>query len=244
MNPDRFVTGVSADWRRERTISRWQRLIPGKNAEGEACEPKAEIVQAQLATVEVWENATRYANATLEDLDVPLVAIHSDASTDLSGIAIVAKHVPLLERTKERQPLFAIAETDLASVVLVASGNYYGQPQLALAGEKVELDLVWPAPRFPLPTPERDLADTWELDAGVKSLVDVVAERQGITHPAAKDTILRVIEDNAWLKSVMPEPEKLDALGNVIDPAADDSDEDDDSADDEKPAVEDDDAGK
>ena len=198
------------------------------------------LVQAELAVEAVWENLTRYMNTTLEDLDVPLVAVQSDASTDLSGIAIVAKHVPLLERTKERQPLFAIAETDLAGVVLVAAGNYYGQPQLALAGESVELDLVWPAPRFPLPTPERDLADTWELDNGVKSLVDVVAERQGSTHPAAKETIERVIADNAWLKSVMPKPDVVDAQGNVIDPDADDDPDDDDDLE-KKPDVEDDD---
>lgn len=223
-NPDRFLFGVSSSWRREKKIDRWQLLPPGKDAEGEAADPRAELVQATLEVESVWENASRYANLTLEELDVPLVAVHSDVSTDLSGIAIVAKHIPLLERTLERQPLFAVAECELASMVLMVGGMSYAADDpdgaLATASEECALELTWPPPTMPLPTPERDAADKFEMDEGISSLVGVVAKRHGFTIEQSKEAILEVIEQNKWLKSVMPPPETLDALGNVVDPNA------------------------
>jgi hypothetical protein len=208
MNPDRFLRGVSTGWRREKAIDRWQHLVPGKDSQGEASiVPEAFLVQAELATEQVWYNATTYANTTLEELEVPLVAVHNDASTDLSGIAVVAKHIPLLDRTRERQPLFTSAEADLASMVLMVAGSAYGQAALTAAAAKSDLEILWPTPRFPLPTPERDAQDKWELDEGAKSLVDVVAERKGLTDVQAREVIERVAEDNRWLATVLPPPQ-------------------------------------
>ncbi len=222
MDPDQFLTGVSTSWRNEKKAGRWRRLTPGLDAAGDSAkEPKAFIIQPDLAVQDVWEDATKYVNTTLEDLDVPLIAVHVDATAEISGIAVVAKHLPLLERTKERQPLFAIAEKGLASVTLMVAGMAYGKAELAAAAAEVDLELGWPTPAMPMPTPERDIADAWSMDQGEKSLVGVVAARAGMTLDQAKDAILAVIEENKWLKSVMPPPEKLDALGNVIDPNAD-----------------------
>ena len=213
MTGDRFLVDVTESFRREKVPGRWQHLKGRKSDDG--VEPKALIVQPQLNTELIWLNINNYANMVLEELEVPLVAVHSDAATDLSGIAIVAKHLPLLDRARSRQPDFAVAETDLAAVILTAAGNYYaGDPAggptfagaLLDAGGAPELSLLWPEPRMPLPTPERDLQDKFELDEGIKSLVEVVAERDGSTHDEAKDHIERVIKDNQWLASIMPRP--------------------------------------
>jgi hypothetical protein len=207
MDPDRFLRGVSASWRREKRAGQWQVLTPGKNAEGDAAkDPEALIVQADLAIEAVWFNAQAYTNNTFEDLDVPLVAVRIDASTDLSGIAIVGKHMPLIERARERQPVFAIAEKDLAAMVLHVAGAAYNEPALTAASVDVDMELLWPAPRFPLPTPERDLEDKWEMDEGAKSLIDVVAEREGCTHEEAWEVIVRVQEDNAKLATILQPP--------------------------------------
>jgi hypothetical protein len=164
-------------------------------------------VQADLATEQVWYNAQTYANQTLEDLDVPLAAVRMDASTDRSGIAIVAKHIPLLERTRGRQPQFTQAETELAEMILTVAGNSYPEASsLAAVGTDLDYAVTWPTPRFPLPTPERDLQDKWEMDEGIKSLIDVVAERNGQTAEQAKEHIERVAEDNKWLATILPPP--------------------------------------
>jgi hypothetical protein len=248
MDPDRFLTGISTAFRREKRPGNWQILTPGKNAEGDAADPKAFLLQGDLSTESVWYNVQQYMNGTFEELDVPLVAVRADASTDLSGIAIVAKHLPLLARTRSRQPDWAVAEADLVEVVLTCAGNFYAGsivPAILRAAEKPKLELTWPEPRMPMPTPERDLQDAWEMDQGVSSLVGVVAQRYGITLEQAKEKIEQVIEENKWLKSVMPPPAPLDKNGNpvpvdkdgkpIVLPDPDDPDDDDDDEDDDTP---------
>lgn len=216
MDPDRFTRNVSSTFRRERNRGRWQELpatAAGKTGD-DAKEPDAFLVQATLAVEQVWGNIKAYADATIEELDVPLVAVRMDAATDLSGVAIVAKQLPLLQRTKQRQQdPFTQHETDLAGMVLTVYGTYYGEPAIAAAGKDPRLTLIWPEPSFPLPTPERDAEDQADLEAGRKSLVQIVAERNGVTAEQAKQHLERVIDDNVWYadllkrKGVAPEPE-------------------------------------
>lgn len=205
MDPDRFTRGVSPSWRREKRAGQWQALVPNKSTlEDGGVQPEAFLVQGKMATEEIWYNIQSYVNNTLEDLDVPLVAVRDDTNQHLSGIAIAAKYLPLLERTRARQPLFGVAETDLAEMVLMVAGSAYGKPELQAAAADLDLNLVWPIPRTPLTDTSADLHDKFELDEGIKSLVDVVAGRQGITHDQAKEQIQRVAEDNKWLATVLP----------------------------------------
>src|SRR5262249_31627545 len=125
-----------------------------------------------------------------------------DASTDLSGIAIVAKHLPLLQRTKARQPQFTRAEDDLKTMVLTVAGNFYPDPAL-LAAADAELAVVWPSPKFPLPTPARDAAEAADTEAGRKSTVQVTAERNGMTDDQAKEHLGRVLDDNRWYADLL-----------------------------------------
>lgn len=213
MDPDRFTTGVSPSWRREKRSGNWQALTPNKSTlEDGGVQPSAFLVQGQLATDHVWYNITTYQNSVLEELDVPLPAIRADLSQNLSGIAIVAKHLPLLERARMRQSRFTSAETDLARTVLQVAGAGYGIPALTQAAVDTELVVTWPAPKFALPSSDQDLQDTWMLDQGVKSLVDVVAERGGFTNDQAKEQIERVADDNRWLATVLNPPVPLPSM--------------------------------
>lgn len=198
MDPDRFLRNVGAKFRREKNRSRWQPLpaVQGSKDGENNLEPDAFLVQAQLKAEEVWGDIKSYADSTIEELDVPLVAIRMDSSTDLSGVAIVGKMLPLLQRTKQRQAdPFTQHESDVASLVLMVHGAYYSDARTLAAGSDPNLDLVWPEPAFPLPTPERDAEDQADIDAGRKSLAQVVAERNGMTMDQAWDHLDRVLED-------------------------------------------------
>lgn len=196
LNPDKYYINVSANQRDEKRPGGWQHLRPGLDAEGDAAkEPKAVIVQTDMRVQEVWMNIMNYANCTLEELDVPLVAIREDASTDLSGIAIVAKHLPLLARTKARQVPFGLYETKLATLALNVCGTFYSIPQLAAAGTAPSLLTNFPPPSFPLPTPERDAADLFELEQGWTSELMIVQKRYGMTREQALDHLKQVAKD-------------------------------------------------
>jgi hypothetical protein len=210
MDPDRFTLGVSAAWRREKRPGNWQSLTPNRSTlEDGGVQPSAFLVQAALAVDHVWYNITTYANQVLEDLDVPVAAIRADTSQHLSGVAIVAKQLPLLDRLRGRQPRFTVAEVDLARMVLTVAG-------LIAPGREIELGVTWPTPKFALPSPEQDSQDTWMLDNGVKSLVDVVAERGGFTTDQAKEQIVRIAADNTWLATVLVPPAPLTGLPGTI----------------------------
>lgn len=215
MDPDRFLRNVAVNFRREKNRGRWQLLPPTPVAkQGDSnLEAEAFLVQAQLAVEQVWGNIKAYVDTTVEELDVPLTAVRMDASTDLSGVAIVAKQLPLLQRTKQRQcEPFGKHEADLAEMVLTVYGNYYDDAAILAAAADPKLALIWPEPSFPLPTPERDVEDQADLDSGRKSLVQIVAERNGTTTEQAKEHLERVLDDAKWYadllksKGMAPEP--------------------------------------
>jgi hypothetical protein len=122
----------------------------------------------------------------------------------MSGIALQTKLAPLISRAKQRQEPFSKYENDLAKRVVLAAGNYYGIPALADASSSLAITCVWPEPSFPDPSPERDGSDDWELERGVKSLIDVVAERRGVTREKALELIKQVSDDNEDLAEFFP----------------------------------------
>jgi hypothetical protein len=206
MNPDAFLRGVAAEWRREKRPGGWQPLIAAIGPDGEQqAPPEAFYVQPQLSVDHAWFDIEKYANSTLEELDVPLVAVRDYASTDLSGIAIVARSIPLLSRTKGRQVPFIAYETALARLILSVAGNYYGEESLAAAAA-ASLSVTFPTPRFPLPTPERDAEDQFEVENHIKSLLMVIQERKGMTRDQAIEHVEQVKEDDDLLTQLYPEP--------------------------------------
>lgn len=205
IDPDRFLRNVSPAWRREKRPGAWQRLEPDVKAlqPESGIQPEAFFAQPTVNTEAGWADVRQYADSLLEEMDVPLTAVRDGNPVEMSGVALQTKLRPLLERVRQRQLPFARYEQDLARVILTAAGNYYKIGPLLDASD-AELTLVWPEPTFGDPSPERDGADDWELSHGIKSLVDVVAERRGVTREKALEIIEQVHDDNEALEEFFP----------------------------------------
>lgn len=235
--PPGFTRHVSAAFRRENRPGGFQPLTPDlQAAESQGTiEPDAFYVQPELNIDELIADDVHYANSVLEDLDVPLRAVRDSLDADPSGISLVIRILPLLQRAKKRQRPFGSYERELCGTILCAAGNFYGEPRLLAAAVAPELELVWPEPQFPLPTQERDQQDEWEMAHGIKSLVDVTAERIGATREQALDRLKQVEKDNralAKLFEVVPAgtapaaaPGPADAKDEPPDPAAEEDEE-------------------
>jgi hypothetical protein len=150
-------------------------------------EPKLEYLQAQLAVEAAWYDLKTYADSALEELEVPLTVVRSDATTELSGVAIIAKSLPLVERTRGRQPEWTELEQALAAKSLAVAGLHYGQPALAAAAMNPRLVCTWPEPKTPLPTADQNEIDEWDLTNRMSDPIEVLARRRGITLQQAEE---------------------------------------------------------
>jgi hypothetical protein len=167
---------------------------PAVKTGDQAGQPELGYLQAQLGVQDAWADLRAFLDSTCEELEIPITVIRSDSSTDLSGVAIVAKQMPLIDRTRARQVQFAETEKDLAATVLAVYGTWYGDESCLQAARESQLCVVWPEPKIPLPTPDRDLADAWELDQGLTDPIEVLARRRGITLAQALELAEQIAE--------------------------------------------------
>jgi hypothetical protein len=170
-------------------------------------EPDAKYLQAELAVEQVWSDVKEFMGQLAEAIDLPPSALRLDYSDAPSGISIVIRSAPLLTRARQRRPIFQWAETELAQIVCQVYGGHYDQPALVKAAKNLRMLLSWPEPRIPIPGPERDAADEWELSLGSKSRVNVIQERYGLTREQAIDHLKQVAEDEEEAKAILPQPE-------------------------------------
>ena len=96
------------------------------------------------------------------------------------GSRLIIKAAPLLTRARQRRPIYQLAELCLARKILTACGNHYGHADLVEQAKQLELLLAWAEPRIPIPGPDRDQSDEWEMQVGIKSRVAVCMERYGL----------------------------------------------------------------
>ena len=214
LNPRAFLRNVATNTRFLERVGAFLHLKPPPGAvEGDnTMQPDAFYLQAESGVEAAWYNVKSYADLTIEELEVPLTAVRSDAATDLSGIAIVAKTLPLIEYTRERQPQFTEHEANLAQCILaVAGGGYDGGEGLLSAAADPQFECIWPEPCLPIPTPERDQQDAAELDAGLTDPIEVLARRRGLTLQQAEDLAMAIAARrkrwNAIMKDTEPAPE-------------------------------------
>jgi hypothetical protein len=149
---------------------------------------EAKIFQAQpsLQVEEVWGHIDSYADRVLAALDLPLTVSPRERTYAESGVALMVRRQPMLDAWKARQPLFSAAEEKLAQVA----------DRVATRQDRtISLVVSFPEPRIPLPTPERNDADTWELDQGLTSRVRLLQERKGLTRAQALDWMRQTVED-------------------------------------------------
>jgi hypothetical protein len=134
-------------------------------------EPSAEYLQAQLAIESIWVDLEKYMKQVATAVNLPYSALELQYEDASSGIALIIKAAPLLTRARQRRPIYQLAELCLARKILTACGNHYGHADLVDQAKQLELLLAWAEPRIPIPGPDRDQSDEWEMQVGIKSRV-------------------------------------------------------------------------
>ena len=199
-NPIGLFINVGSEFNPETGPGRFLRLNRKTNYTGDGFaddgDPDAKYLQAELAVEQAWQDVREFMGQIAEASDLPPSSLRLDYNDAPSGISIVIRAFPLLTRARQRRPIYQRAETDLARVICTAAGNYYGKPELAAAGEQLRMLLSWPEPRIPVPGPERDDSDGWELGQRIKSRVQVVMERYGLPTREQAIAHLKQVEDD------------------------------------------------
>ena len=175
-------------------------------------DPDARYLQAQLAIEEVWADIRHTLDQAAEACDLPPSALRLDYTDAPSGISIVARAFPLMERARCRRPIFQRAETDLIRLICRVYGRMAGDRAIEAAATTVKVLLAWPEPRVPIPGPDRDQTDSFEIGLGIKSRVNVVEERCGLTRDQAIRHIEQVAEDERAAAAILPKPEEAPPL--------------------------------
>jgi hypothetical protein len=192
---------------------RFMRLVrggTGYTGEGFAAdgEPSAEYLQAQLAIESIWVDLEKYIRTVCTAVRLPYSSLELQWDDATSGIALVIKMAPLLTRARQRRPIYQLAEVALAKTILTCTGNHYGHVDLVTQAKTLQLLLAWAEPRIPIPGPERDQSDEWEMQVGIKSRISVCMERYGLTRDQAVAHIKQVAEDEQEAQAIMPEKEE------------------------------------
>jgi hypothetical protein len=202
-------------------------------------DPVLQFVQPDLQVDAVWAHVTKLVNQTLQDLDLPLTADVDALSSPESGVAIVARRMPLIDLWRARQERWKASEAELARVTLTVGGNAQGGQRGLLAAATAELEVVYPEPQLPLPTPERNTADEWELTQGLTSRIRLVMERRGCTREQAveylEQTIADLVEERDLYADAGLEPGTPDSAAGKDGQDADGDPAEDDLGDDEQP---------
>jgi hypothetical protein len=128
-----------------------------------------------------------------------------DSVSYSSGIEVVARRLPIYEQARVRQRPAGETEAGLFAVTCAVVGTWVGRQAggasaaelLAAAAAPEALVPVWPEPKIPLPTPERDQADQAELDLGLTDPIEVLARRRGTTLEEAEALAKAIVERRA-----------------------------------------------
>jgi len=186
---------------------------------GEDNMPKAAYLQTEIGgnSAAMWAHIRNSAETKLEELGVPAGIVYRDASTDLSGVAVVAKTGPLLAKLRRRQIQMGVAETAIARLIFRVYGKTYGRDDFVRYADKLRMLLTWAPPQLEFPTPERLASDESDIANGYKTHIDVLMERHGITEEDAFKKFEHILETNARMNAIKS---KYEVLGSD-DPAPD-----------------------
>ena len=168
-------------------------------------DPSAEYLQAQLAIEGIWLDLEKYIKQVAGAVELPYQSLELEYGDAPSGISLIIKEWPLLQRARNRRRLYQMAETCLARVILMAAGNHYGTAGLAESAKNLNLLLAWAEPAIPVPGPDRDQSDEWEVSMGLKSRVAVAMDRYGLTREQAIEHIKQTAADEQEITAIIPQ---------------------------------------
>jgi hypothetical protein len=155
-------------------------------------EAKIFAVQPDLQVEEVWAHIHNLGDQALTALGLPMTVSPRERAYAESGVALSIRRQPMLDLWKARQEVWKPAEERLAQIILQVRGAFYGSHTHP---DGVTLTLSYPEPRQPLPSPERNEADTWELEQGLTSRTRILMERKGLTREQAIEWQKQTLED-------------------------------------------------
>lgn len=206
--PDMFSRGTSAEFRYKKAPGRPQKLTSLSEITKGEFDVEADVFfrQPSLAVEQVWYGIEKTVNRLFMDLDIPLCSVRDGSGAPTSGLQVIAENIPYLDYLKDRQQVVTPFEHETAVTVLRCCGAYYDQPALAAAADTLELDQVWPEPSLPVPSPEADAEDQWDLDNGLASPIEVLMRRRGLTRKQAVEAAMQIKEDNETWASIFPAP--------------------------------------
>jgi len=177
--------------------------VPGMpNQTQTGLEPRIEALEGTIDIGGSWQDMDEYRSVIYEDNGIPEAAIRMKQQSAASGIAILSEQAPLLTRAQARRSMAMIYEKDLARVCFAVSGAYYDIPENTEVAAQLQLSCTWSEPEIPIPGPERDQADEWEVANNYASEVTVLMRRRGLSRDAAKAELEQVMEDKKWMNDM------------------------------------------
>jgi hypothetical protein len=205
------VTGASADWNfpRDRRPGQWT-TIPGVVSAGEQIsEGRAEYIHCDLGFLaEDWDDLNKYMDHALEMVGVPPSTIRMGQVSTMSGVALMAEQIPIVQWAEGRQDAFAAYEDSLARLVLTVGAKHAtqnkrsalaGAPVAALAKAADDPGLVvrWPNLMPRVPTAGDETAEVADLTNGLISRTMIVMDRNDLSREDAEAYLEEVAEDLA-----------------------------------------------
>jgi hypothetical protein len=229
--PVAWFKNVGVEFNPELGPGRFLRLMrggPAYSGDGytDGGDPDAGYLQAELAIESIWADIRNTLDQAAEACDLPPSALRLDYTDAPSGISLIARAFPLLERARLRRPIFQRAETALARLICTIAAVMTGDAAAAARAPGLDLLLSWPEPRIPIPGPERDQSDAWEIGLGVKSRLAVAEERYGLTRAQALEHLKQVADDEREARAILPEPDTTPELEGRGEPEESDDGQD------------------
>jgi hypothetical protein len=221
-----FVSGVGPEWRPRFIEGGFVPLVAHHDSTEDApVVPEAKYLESSIDIGALREYIRGEANEALKELDIP-VSIEAQADGQggarmASGVSIAAQDADLITYAKRRQPLFELHETKLAQLVCrIGACPVAGLPGLASALSATALDpslrVAWPEVSIDLPGPDRDNADTFELQYDLTDPIELLMRRQGLTEEEAIEAYRQVQRRRRIAGALQEDPDA------VVPPAPDD----------------------
>lgn len=204
--PVGVLEGVSPDFTVPKNLKpgEWLKLPPGRiDARGDEVKPEAKYLTPPLDFVtKEWDDINNYMDLTLQSVGVPPAAMRLTQTSARSGFSIVAEQAPLMLYAKNRANVFKYFEEDLARVTLqVASAHLNGHGiasgHLDKALEDFSLNVRYAEPKPDISSQDRRDQDTFLLDLGLQSRVQLAMEYFGLSRDESLEHLKQVKEDEA-----------------------------------------------
>jgi hypothetical protein len=223
-----FVSGVGPEWRPKFVDGGFIPLVVRHDSTEDApVVPEARYLESQLDIGAIRQWIISEANQALEELGVPItIGVQTDGArigNAPSGVSIAAQDADLITYAKARQPLFNVHETNLCKLVCRIAASPSGKmgafaANLERVADDPSLRVAWPEPQIDLPGQARDLADQWELEAGITDPIEILMRRQNLTEEEAIAQYRNVQRRRAQaVKIAELATQAIDDEGNVID---------------------------